>query len=175
MARAAPGFARPHGALRRDRLVEGVPELEELAREQEGKKVAKNPTAHDRLGSRRHLVSVRGVILLAVVLTTANVHDAKVIEYLGDATGQIEGPDRRRPSKHPAKLHTAKGYDDFSVAARRSASAARRRASRELARILVRSSVGTGGGGAHAGAAGPLPHTFGTRGVPAFSVTRSTA
>ena len=35
-----------------------------------------------------------------------------------------QGPGRRRPSKHPAKLHDVKGYDDFPVAARRSASAA---------------------------------------------------
>ena len=30
-----------------------------------------------------------------------------------DSTEQTKGSGRGRPSKHPAKLHAAKGYDDF--------------------------------------------------------------
>jgi hypothetical protein len=115
VARAAPGFARPLGAPRRDRLVEGVPEIVELVRELEGEKVSKNPTAHGRPGSKRHLVSARDLIPLAVVLTTANLHDSKVFEYLVDATEQTKGSGRGRPSKYPAKPHAAKGYDLFPL------------------------------------------------------------
>jgi transposase len=39
-----------------------------------------NPTDKGKAGSKRHVVSDRGGIPLAVVLTAANVHDSKVLE-----------------------------------------------------------------------------------------------
>jgi transposase len=79
-----------------------------------GERVGKNPTARGKPGSKRHLVSDRGGIPLAVVLTAANVvHDSKAFEDLLDAIEPIGRPAGKpgRPRKRPAKLHTDKGYD----------------------------------------------------------------
>src|SRR5215217_2711409 len=62
-------------------------------------------------GSKRHVVSDRGSVPLAVVLTAANVHDSKVLEESVDAIKPIKRPGRGRPRKRPGKLHADKGYD----------------------------------------------------------------
>src|SRR5215218_7945940 len=74
-------------------------------------KTGKNPTDRGKPGSKRHLVSDRKGVPLAVVLTSANVHDSNVFEELVDAIEPIKRPGRGRPRKRPAKLHADKGYD----------------------------------------------------------------
>jgi IS5 family transposase len=76
-----------------------------------GREDQQNPTDRGKPGSKRHLVSDRRGVPLAVVLTAANVHDSKVFEELVDAIEPIKRPGRGRPRKRPAKLHADKGYD----------------------------------------------------------------
>jgi transposase len=47
---------------------------------------------------------------LAVVLTSAQIHDSVVFEELVNGVEPIRGP-KGRPRKHPAKLHADKAYD----------------------------------------------------------------
>jgi transposase len=47
---------------------------------------------------------------LTVVLTSANLHDSKVLEELIDSIKPVKGK-RGRPRKKPVKLHADKGYD----------------------------------------------------------------
>ena len=113
VATAAPGLAGQAGRSRRDRLVEGVPGLGERARKKGGEKVGKNPTDRGKPGSKRHLVSDRRGVPLAVALTAANVHDSMAFEGLVDSIEPIGRPagEPGRPRKRPAKLHADKGYD----------------------------------------------------------------
>jgi transposase len=48
---------------------------------------------------------------LAVVLSSANVHDSTVLEELVDAVEPVRGPGKGRPRKRPEKVHADKGYD----------------------------------------------------------------
>ena len=113
MATAAPGLVGPPGRSGRDRLVQGVPGVGECLGQKGGQKVGKNPTDRGKPGSKRHLVSDRGGIPLAVALTAANVHDSKALEELVDEIELIRHPAGKpgRPRKRPAKLHADKGYD----------------------------------------------------------------
>jgi IS5 family transposase len=61
---------------------------------------------------KRHLVSDRRGVPLAVVLSAANVHDSMVFEELLDAVESIKRPGRGRPRKRPEKVHADKAYDD---------------------------------------------------------------
>jgi transposase len=76
-----------------------------------GNKVGKNPTDKGKAGSKRHLVSDRRGVPLAVILTAANVHDSMVFEELIDAIEPIKRP-RGRPRRRPNNLHADKAYDD---------------------------------------------------------------
>jgi transposase len=76
-----------------------------------GAKTGANPTDKGKKGTKRHLVSDRRGIPLAVVLSAANVHDSMVFEELIDAVEPIKRP-RGRPRKRPEKLHADKAYDD---------------------------------------------------------------
>jgi hypothetical protein len=69
-----------------------------------GPKTGANPTDKGKKGTKRHLVSDRRGIPLAVVLTAANVHDSMVFEELIDAVEPIKRP-RGRPRRRPEKLH----------------------------------------------------------------------
>ena len=77
-----------------------------------GPKTGKNPTDKGKKGTKRHLISDRRGIPLAVMLTAANVHDSMVFEELIDAVEPIKGPGRGRPRKRPEKVHADKAYDD---------------------------------------------------------------
>ena len=113
MGAVAPGLAGQAWPGGLDRLVEGVFGLGERARQKGGRKVGKNPTDRGKPGSKRHLVSDRGGVPLAVALSAANVHDSKVLEEAVDAIEPIKRPrgEPGRPRKRPAKLHADKGYD----------------------------------------------------------------
>jgi transposase len=111
MAALTPGaLGSPRGG-RRDRLGAGVLGLGERGGQKGGEKVGKNPTDRGKPGSKRHLVSDRKGVPLAVVLTGANVHDSNVFEELVDAIEPIKRPGRGRPRKRPRKLHADKAYD----------------------------------------------------------------
>jgi transposase len=88
----------------------GVFGLGECTGQKGGQKTGPNPTDKGKAGSKRHVVSDRGGIPLAVVLTAANVHDSKVLEEAMDVIEPIKRP-RGRPRKRPEKLHADKGYD----------------------------------------------------------------
>ncbi|CAA9484350.1 MAG: Mobile element protein, partial [uncultured Rubrobacteraceae bacterium] len=66
VAPAAPGPARPPRRGRPHRLVEGVLGLGERAGKKGGERVGKNPTDRGKPGSKRHLVSDRRGVPLAV-------------------------------------------------------------------------------------------------------------
>jgi transposase len=113
VARVAPGLARAPGGSGPDRLVACVARLGQRARQKGGGKVGPNPTDRGKPGSKRHLVSDRKGVPLAVALTAANVHDSKVFEELVDAIEPVRHPAGKpgRPRKRPEKLHADKGYD----------------------------------------------------------------
>jgi len=110
---AAPRLARPPGAGRPDRLGACLARLGFRPRQKGGAKTGANPTDKGKAGSKRHVVSDRGGIPLAVVLTAANVHDSKVLEEAVDAIEPIKRPLGKpgRPRKRPKKLHADKAYD----------------------------------------------------------------
>jgi transposase len=111
--RTASGALGPPRGGRGDRLGEGVFGLSECAGQKGGQQTGANPTDKAKAGSKRHVVSDRGGIPLAVVLTAANVHDSKVLEQAVDGIEPIKRPRGRpgRPRKRPKKLHADKAYD----------------------------------------------------------------
>jgi hypothetical protein len=70
-----------------------------------GEKTGNNPTDKGKAGSKRHLVSDRRVIPLAVMTSGANVDDSMVFEELVDAIEEPIKRPRGRPRKRPKKLH----------------------------------------------------------------------
>jgi len=94
-------------------LGESIFGLGECVGQKGGQRTGPNPTDKGKAGSKRHVVSDRGGIPLAVVLTAANVHDSKVLEEAVDAIEPIKRPRGRpgRPRRRPKKLHADKGYD----------------------------------------------------------------
>jgi transposase len=80
------------------------------SRRKGGGAVGPNPTDRGKAGTKRHLVTDRRGIPLAVLLTAANVHDSVPFEELLDAVPPVAGqPGRRR--RRPDKLHGDKAYD----------------------------------------------------------------
>jgi transposase len=75
-----------------------------------GEKTGPNPLDRGRPGSKRHLVTDARGVPLTVVLTSANLHDSKVLKELFDSIQPVKGK-RGRPLKKPVKLHADKGYD----------------------------------------------------------------
>lgn len=53
----------------------------------------------------------RNGVPLAVMLSSANVHDSTVLEELVDAVELVRGPGKGRSRKRPEKLHADKGYN----------------------------------------------------------------
>ena len=113
VGRAASGALGPSWRGRPHRLGAGFFGLGERAGQKGGQKTGPNPTDKGKKGSKRHVVSDRGGVPLAVVLSAANVHDSKVLEEAVDTISPIKGPRGRpgRPRKRPKKLHADKGYD----------------------------------------------------------------
>ena len=113
MGEVAPRAAGPPRGGRRDRLGEGFYGLGECAGQKGGQRTGANPTDKGKAGSKRHVVSDRGGIPLAVVLTAANVHDSTVLEEAVDGIEPIKRSRGRpgRPRKRPKKLHADKAYD----------------------------------------------------------------
>jgi len=55
-------------------------------------------------------------IPLAVLVSVANVHDAKMLLATVDAIEPIRAKTRGRPRRRPHKLHADKGYSRHEVA-----------------------------------------------------------
>lgn len=87
-----------------------MPRLRQRPREKGGEKTGPNPLDRGRLGSKRHVVTDRNGVPLAITLTGAEVHDSKEFEELVGSIQPVKGQ-RGRPRKRPAKLHADKGYD----------------------------------------------------------------
>src|SRR5215211_1355699 len=109
---AAPRLARPPRRGRPDRLGACLCGFGEHTRQKGGAKTGANPTDKGKNGTKRHLVSDRRGVPLAVALTAANVHDSMVFEELIDAVEPIKSTGRGRPRRRPEKLHADKAYDD---------------------------------------------------------------
>ncbi len=75
-----------------------------------GDKTGPNPTDRGRLGTKRYLITDRGGIPLAFLLTGANTHDSKPFEDLLDSIPPIGGK-TGRGRRRPDKLHADKAYD----------------------------------------------------------------
>jgi IS5 family transposase len=102
---AAPSSSRPSRGGRPNRLGACLTRFGFHPGQKGGPKTAANPTDKGKKGTKRHLVSDRRGIPLAVVLTAANVHDSMVFEELLDAVEPIKRPGRGRPRRRPEKLH----------------------------------------------------------------------
>jgi hypothetical protein len=109
---ATPCLARSSRRGRPDRLGACLTRFGFHPRQKGGAKTGANPTDKGKKGTKRHLISDRRGIPLAVVLTAANVHDSMVFEELIDAVEPIKRPGRGRPRKRPEKVHADKAYDD---------------------------------------------------------------
>src|SRR5215218_6576487 len=109
---AAPSSSRPSWGGRADRLGACITRFGFHPRKKGGAKTGANPTDKGKKGTKRHLVSDRRGVPLAVALSAANVHDSMVFEELIDAIEPIKHPGRGRPRKRPEKLHADKAYDD---------------------------------------------------------------
>jgi transposase len=72
--------------------------------------VGPNPTDRGKAGSKRHVITDRTGIPLAVLLSEATRHDSLFFEPLIDAVPSIRTTAKRR-RKRPAKLHADKAYD----------------------------------------------------------------
>jgi transposase len=75
-----------------------------------GAKTGPNPTDRGKPGTKRHIVTDRGGIPRAVLLSPANTHDSQLFEPLIDAVPPVRQA-RGRPRKRPSKLHADKAYD----------------------------------------------------------------
>jgi transposase len=111
MGASAPNALGPPWRSRPDRVGARLFGLGFRSGQKGGAKTGANPTDKGKAGTKRHLVSDRKGIPLAVALTAANVHDSMVFEELIDAIAPIKRP-RGRPRKRPQKLHADKAYDD---------------------------------------------------------------
>ena len=112
MGKAAPSHSRPPRRSRPNRLGACLTRFGFHPRQKGGPKTGANPTDKGKKGTKRHLISDRRGIPLAVMLTAANVHDSMAFEELIDAVEPIKRPGRGRPRKRPEKVHADKAYDD---------------------------------------------------------------
>src|SRR5262245_24835995 len=75
-----------------------------------GEAVGPNPTDRGKPGTKRHILTERGGIPLATLLTGANRHESVVFETVLDAVPLIAQPNGHR-RRRPDKLHADKAYD----------------------------------------------------------------
>src|SRR3712207_58957 len=147
VAPVAPSLAGQVGGGRQDRLVEGLARFGERGGQKGGEKVGKNPTDRGKPGSKRHLVSDRKGVPLAVVLSAANVHDSKVLEDVVWTPSSRSGARRASQAGHAsAQISCTPTRATTPLAAgRRSEGAPSRGASPAAGWTRARSSACTGG------------------------------
>ena len=100
----SPRRSGPH------RLVARQPRLCQHPGQKGGDLIGPNPTDRGKPGTKRHILTERGGIPLAKLLTGANRHESVVFEAMLDAVPPIKQPNGRR-RKRPDKLHADKAYD----------------------------------------------------------------
>jgi hypothetical protein len=112
VGKAAPSSSRPPRRSRPDRLGACLTRFGFHPCQKGGPKTGANPTDKGKKGTKRHLISDRRGVPLAVMTSAANVHDSMVFEELIDAVEPIKRSGRGRPRRRPEKLHADKAYDD---------------------------------------------------------------
>jgi len=80
------------------------------ARQKGGQDTGPNPTDRGKAGCKRHLITDRKGIPLAVRLSPANRYDSQLLEAVIDGVPPVRHG-VGRPQQRPAKLHADKGYD----------------------------------------------------------------
>lgn len=110
MGTTAPGAARPAGDCQRHRLEPGRARQRRHPGKKRGDQIGPNPTDRGRPGTKRHVLTDRAGIPLAVRLSPANRHDSLDVEPLVDTVPPIRQC-AGRPRRRPAKLHGDKAYD----------------------------------------------------------------
>ena len=110
VGRAAPHLARPARGSWPDRLEPGLAGLRQHPGQKGGDLVGPNPTDRGKPGTKRHLLTERGGIPLAKLVTPANQHESMVFEQMLDAVPPITQPNGHRRQR-PNKLHADKAYD----------------------------------------------------------------
>ena len=110
LAPLAPSLARPAGRGPAARLVAGGGRQRQYPGEKGGPGTGPNPTDRGKAGLKRHVLTDRRGIPLALRLTPANVPDSQVLADLLAAVAPVHGS-RGRPRRRPTKLHADKGYD----------------------------------------------------------------
>lgn len=105
-----PGRATPAAGRRPDRPEPGLHRQHVAGSQKRGDRTGPNPTDRGRPGTRRHLITDRGGIPLAFVLTGANTHDSMPFEELLDSVPPVGGK-MGQPWHRPDKLHADKAYD----------------------------------------------------------------
>jgi transposase len=106
----APHLARSARRRRPDRLEPRLLGLCQHPGQKGGDLVGPNPTDRGKPGTKRHILTERGGIPLAKLLTAANRHESTVFEEMLDAVPPITQPNGHR-RKRPGKLHADKAYD----------------------------------------------------------------
>ena len=106
----APHAPRPPRRGWPDRLEPGLHRLGRHPSQKGGDCVGPNPTDRGKPGTKRHLLTERGGLPLAKLLSGANRHDSVVFDHLLDAVPPVRQPNGRR-RKRPAKGHADKAYD----------------------------------------------------------------
>ena len=110
MGTTAPSAARPAGDGKRHRLEPGRARQRRHPGKKRGDQIGPNPTDRGRPGTKRHVLTDRAGIPLAVRLSPANRHDRLDLEPLVDAVPPIRQC-VGRPRRRPTKLHGDKAYD----------------------------------------------------------------
>ncbi len=103
MGKGAPSSSGAPRRSRADRLGACLTRFGFHPGQKGGPKTGANPTDKAKKGTKRHLVSDRRGVPLAVIVSAANVHDSMVFEELIDAVEPIKRP-RGRPRRPPEKL-----------------------------------------------------------------------
>ena len=107
---AASGTARSPRRGRPDRLEPSLSGLGQHPGETGGDLIGPNPTDRGKPGTKRHILTERGGLPLAKLLTGANRHDSVVFEEMRDAVPPIGQPNGRR-RKRPGTRHADTAYD----------------------------------------------------------------
>jgi transposase len=107
---AAPRGARSARGGEPDRLEPGESGLCQHPGQKGGELTGPNPTDRGKPGTKRHILTERGGLPLAKLLTGANRHESVVFEQMLDAVPPIKQPNGHS-RKRPDKLHADKAYD----------------------------------------------------------------
>ncbi|NYS79171.1 transposase [Halomonas glaciei] len=75
-----------------------------------GSAIGPNPTDRGRPGTKRHLLTDRQGVPLAILLSGANMNDSVPLAALLDSVQPVSSGRPGRPRQRPRKLHADKAY-----------------------------------------------------------------